>query len=265
MIEIRSTAELGKSLSVKREKDGDDVIVACHLKFADLFCDREQFDEICRQPIGWHGAFFDELGAPVNVFDIGLPLSSWSVTGRIKGGESRPEELRLLQATLSDVTCRLAKLGALLSGSLSWKARGDEVEDLTELLGRLVSVDWKITDGGQQDAFRQAVEAPLQRLQDSADRTGHTMTISTGDGEEIATFAPKAGRITSFNAAMRLLESGYHLRGASPDYWVEKPDGTKRQGVWLNAANACLKSGDLEPIGDGDTDEVGRWKVRTAA
>lgn len=36
MIQIRSTAELGKSLSVKREKDGDDVIVACHLWHSDF-------------------------------------------------------------------------------------------------------------------------------------------------------------------------------------------------------------------------------------
>jgi hypothetical protein len=64
---------------------------------------------------------------------------------------------------------------------------------------------------------------------------------------------------------MRLIESGYHLRGASPDYWIEKPDGTGKRGVWLNAAKACLKSG-LVPIGDSEAgDEVGRWKFRGAA
>jgi hypothetical protein len=188
MIEIRSTAELGKSLSVKREKDGDDVIVACHLKFADLFCDREQFDEICRQPIGWHGAFFDESGAPVHVLDIGLPLSSWSVTGRIKGGDSRPEELRLLQATLSGVTCRMTKLGALLSGALSWKARGDEVEDLTELLGRLVSVDWRITDGGQQDMLRDGVQAAANSIRELAQQDGIKSVELQIGGKTIATF-----------------------------------------------------------------------------
>lgn len=244
MIQIRSTAELGKSLSVKREKDGDDVIVACHLKFADLFCDREQFDEICRQPIGWHGAFFDELGAPVNVFDIGLPLSSWSVTGRIKGGDSRPEELRLLQATLSGVTCTLTKLGALLSGSLSWKARGDEAEDLTELLGRLVAVDWQIADGGQQDLL--------------APRASGFPPSSEAEKQEVADAKEmqSIGHVTSRKRVEELMTDGWLLSVTEgyPGGTMISADGTLTASPWVNATRALLNNGWLDEVSrDGDT------------
>lgn len=151
MIELNSSALLGKSLSVKREKIDDSEVVACHLKFADLFVTREEIDELCRQPIGWHAALFDEQGAPVSRLAIGLPKAEWTTTGTVNQGPQRPGELTLLEATLSAVTLDLMPLGALMAGSLAWKARGDEVEDVTELLGKLVAVRLRLTDGGQQD------------------------------------------------------------------------------------------------------------------
>ena len=129
----------------------DDTVVACHLKFSELFVDRDVFDELCRQPIGWHQAFYDDLGAPVGALEISLPGRAWSVTGSINAGPNRPERLNLLEATLSKVTLTLTKLGVLVGGSISWKARGDEVEDLADFLGTLAAVEWRITDGDQQD------------------------------------------------------------------------------------------------------------------
>lgn len=74
-----------------------------------------------------------------------------------------------------------------------------------------------------------------------------------------------APRLSSAGAVIKKLQDGFHLRGADPDYWVERPDGSERHGVWLNAARACLKRG-LEPIGDDQAgDEVGRWKWRGKA
>lgn len=70
--------------------------------------------------------------------------------------------------------------------------------------------------------------------------------------------------ISSASEVMALLQKGCHLRGSDPVYWIEKPDGSDKRGVWLNAARSALKRG-LEPIGDGDVDEVGRWKWRDAA
>ena len=105
MIEIKTFAQLGKSLSVKREKDADDdSIVACHLKFQDLFVDRDVFDELCGQPIGWHEPFYDDQGAPVGALEISLPGRAWSVTGKIKADPNRPAQLILLQAQLTRVS-----------------------------------------------------------------------------------------------------------------------------------------------------------------
>lgn len=193
MIEIKTFAQLAKSLSVKREKDADDdSIVACHLKFQDLFVDRDVFDELCRQPIGWHEPFFDEQGAPVAALEISLPGRAWSVTGSINAGPNRPERLNLLEATLSKVTLTLTKLGVLVGGAISWKARGDEVEDLADFLGTLAAVEWRITDGDQRDLLG-GVRAAVGNLQRMADRDGTTMTMTTGDGQELLRIEPRAG------------------------------------------------------------------------
>lgn len=193
MIEIKSFAQLGKSLSVKREKDADDdSIVACHLKFEDLFVDRDVFDELCRQPIGWHEHFYDEQGAPVGALEISLPGRAWSVTGSINAGPNRPERLNLLEATLSKVTLTLRKLGVLVGGAISWRARGDEVEDLADFLGTLAAVEWRVSDGEQRDLLG-GVRAAVGNLQRMANRDGTTLTMTTGDGQELLRIEPRAG------------------------------------------------------------------------
>lgn len=194
MIEIKSFAQLGKSLSVKREKDADDdTIVACHLKFEDLFVDRDVFDELCRQPIGWHEHFYDEQGAPVGALEISLPGRAWSVTGSINAGPNRPERLNLLEATLSKVTLTLTKLGVLVGGAISWKARGDAVEDLADFLGTLAAVEWRVSDGDQRDLLApNPATAFCRSMQRQADRDGTTTTLEM-NGEVIAKFEPRAG------------------------------------------------------------------------
>ena len=189
MIEINSFAKLAKSLSVKREKDADDdTVVACHLKFSELFVERDVFDELCRQPIGWHQAFYDDLGAPVGALEVSLPGRAWQVTGKIAAGPQRAEQLSLLEAQLTGVSLELTKLGVLVSGAVSWKARGDEVEDLTELLGGLVSVEWRLTDGGQQDMLRDGVQAAADSIRALAQQDGiESVELQVG-GKTIAKF-----------------------------------------------------------------------------
>lgn len=165
MIDIKTFAKLAKSLAVKREKDADDdTVVACHLKFSEMFVEREVFDELCRQPIGWHHAFYDDFGAPVGALEVSLPGRAWQVTGKITAGPQRAEQLSLLEAQLTGVSLELTKLGVLVSGAVSWKARGDEVEDLTELLGGLVSVEWRLTDGAQADLVTAIVQGMSEQL-----------------------------------------------------------------------------------------------------
>jgi hypothetical protein len=192
MIEIKTFAKLAKSLAVKREKDADDdTAVACHLKFSEMFVEREVFDELCRQPIGWHQAFYDELGAPVGALEVSLPGRAWSVTGKITAGPQRAEQLSLLEAQLTGVSLELTKLGVLVSGAVSWKARGDEVEDLTELLGGLVSVEWRLTDGGQQDMLKDGVQAAADSIRALAQQDGiESVELQVG-GKTIAKFAGK--------------------------------------------------------------------------
>lgn len=250
MIRIKSTCEVAKSFSVKREKQADDTeVVIAHLKIAECMVDRDQLDELCGQPVGWStSALYDEFGAPRAHVTLTLHRCEWSASGVIRGGDkSTDPRLTLKDAELSSVTLELAPLGALLACQLSWVAAGDEVDDIADMLGKLCGVDLDVTDGGQQDLLRDGVQAAANsiRKDDPPARTN---------------------RISSADEVVKLLQKkGYHLRGSDPDYWVEKPDGSDRQGVWLNAARSVLKRG-LEPIGDDQAgDEVGRWKWRDAA
>lgn len=154
MIELKTTGTFGRSLVTKREKDSNEQErVICHAKMTELFIAREQIDELCRQPLGWHQALFDEAGAPVARLELGLPGREWEVTGTIKGTGEHPATLNLMQAELTGVVIGLTTLGAVVSGSLAWTARGDEVEDVTDLLGQIASIDWRVTDGEQKDLF----------------------------------------------------------------------------------------------------------------
>jgi len=63
------------------------------------------------------------------------------------------QALVLLQAELEEVWLQLMPSGALAEGTLTWAARGDEIEDVSEILGTVVRAVWEITDGGQDDMF----------------------------------------------------------------------------------------------------------------
>lgn len=263
MIEISSICTLGKSLSVKREKVGDDgERVIAHLKFAELFVQRDVIDDLCKRPIGWAAmSLFDDQGAPVALIELGLPASEWTAQGALVGPGGQPR-LALVGAKLAGVVIALTPLGGLVSGSLSWEARGDEVEDVTDLLGKEVKIEIDLNDGGQRDLF-----APMREL---AKRDGITSMTIEGAGRKID-ILPKAPdtydvnpSISSADEVMRKLQKqGFHLRGGANQYWVERPDGSRRQGVWLNAAKSVLKRG-LEPIGGAD-DDCGRWCWKAAA
>ena len=153
-IQINATCEVAKSFSVKREKidDGTEIVVA-HLKVADVMLDREQIDEIVGLPIGWsQSALFDDQGAPYRRFTIGVPRTDLAATGVIRGGrDDDGPSLTLRDAELSAITLDLTTLGALLSCGLAWRAAGDEVDDIADLLGKLCAFSVSLVDGGQRD------------------------------------------------------------------------------------------------------------------
>lgn len=145
-IKINSTCRLAKTFSVKREKQEDDTErVIAHLKIGETFIDRDQIDELLRQPIGWStGALFDDLGAPRARLTLSLggahPLT---FVGVIRGEDvAKGPRLQLKEAAID---------GVALSCQLSWQAAGDEIDDISDMLGLTCAIVGVIEDGGQKD------------------------------------------------------------------------------------------------------------------
>lgn len=156
-IDIQSTAGIGKSVNIKREKASDDTErVVAHLKFSGLQVAREAIDELVGQDIGWaQSCLFDEGGAPIARMEIALPAFSAVVTGTVRGVKAN-EVITFAQAKLEGVALTLSKFGAQMSGELTWEVAGDEVADLEPLLGRECAVSWVVQDAGQGDLLKAA-------------------------------------------------------------------------------------------------------------
>lgn len=244
-IHLDATAQIAKSFAVKREKQADDSeLVKASLKLADVFLCRDQLDELLGQPVGWSsGALYDEFGAPRARVTLALHRSDWTASGVIRHGEkSSDPRLTLKDAELGALALELTKLGATLACTLSWVADGDEVNDVSDMLGQLCGVRLVLTDGGQGDMF-----APLQKL--AAQDGIESVELQVG-GKTIATFGGKVGEtVSSAGEAMKLLQKGWKLVGAEPDFDLLSPDEKVRRGCWLNAARSCLKRG-LIPAGE---------------
>lgn len=172
MIELKTTGEIGRAFHVKKEKADDDGAerITCTLAFAEAFVPRSVFDQFCKQPDGWHAAFYDDQGAPVGRFALALDGAKWSVTGTIRGTGKAPPTLNLLEADLTSVKVTPTRLGAVIEGRLAWQAKGDEVDDVRDLLGALVALDWRVTDGDQTDLFKATPDDAITRQVRSAIR-----------------------------------------------------------------------------------------------
>lgn len=148
VIHISTTLTLGKSLAIRREKDGDDEVTCAHLKFTDLFLSREQVNALCGQRPGWcETSFFDELGAPIGDWSLTLHKTAFVLAGAID--EPGGEGMRFTEAAVDSLELKFTKLGAVASGHLVWKVAGDEAGDIEPLLGRECKAEWQLTDGGQ--------------------------------------------------------------------------------------------------------------------
>lgn len=159
MLKLDTILDLGRSMSVKREKgDDDSEIVSATLKFTGLAIDRDSIDELMGSvSIGWStDSLFDEQGAPIRPLTFSLDGTELSVTGVISGANGQPR-LSLIQANLSAVNITLANLGGSVAGTLSWKARGDEVEDIADMLGKTCKAVVTIQDGQQRDLLRETL------------------------------------------------------------------------------------------------------------
>ena len=189
MFKIETVLTLGKSMTTKITKDdGGSRVAICVAKFADLEVkDRDILDELIGMPLGWcQSRLYDELGAPLRRFGLQVFGRQHRVSGTI-AGPKEGQVLSLLQAELTDCDLRLIPLGAMVSGTLTWSARGDEVEDVAEILGMLCVARWEVHEGGQDDMFaptsKHAAESQreTQRVLDElAARRGNAQPGQTG-------------------------------------------------------------------------------------
>lgn len=154
MIVINTILEIGKAFGAKATKDDSGVATTtAQIKFSGLPVDRNCIDELLGMPVGWcRGALFDDHGAPLKRFGVSVYGRVLRVSGSISGPRKTPS-LPLLQAELTDGSLRLVPLGAVFEGTLTWGARGDEVSDVSDLLGKTCAAVWEITDGDQADLF----------------------------------------------------------------------------------------------------------------
>lgn len=177
MIKINTVLEMGKSLTVKSSKDdAKQRVVVASVKFAGLSVDRDTIDELIGKPVGWCSTvLFDEMGAPAGHYSLGVLGRMWRISGSIAGGH-RESCLPLLQAELTDLSLSLVPFGAVAEGTLTWASRGDEVEDIHDLLGNTCNAIWEVTDGGQEDLF-------MPRSQAAANATTAAQQIIDGLGK----------------------------------------------------------------------------------
>lgn len=168
MIKFSTICNVSKIFTAKADTDESGVpTITARVKFFDLPVDRDTIDELLGETIGWcRGTLFDEQGAPRRRYGITVFGRSLRVSGGISGPKGKPT-LALLQAELSDVYLTLIPLGAMIEGTLTWCARGDEVEDVSDLLGRTCTAAWEITDGGQDDMFAPTSKAAASAYEEA--------------------------------------------------------------------------------------------------
>jgi hypothetical protein len=174
MIKLDTVCKLAKSIKASAVKDDSGVpTTIAQLKFSELdIRDRDAVDELLGMPIGWcRTALYDEQGAPLKRFGVSVYGRLHRISGSLCGPKPN-QVLSLLQAELEEVWLRLTPLGALAEGMLTWAARGDEVEDVMELLGNTVSAKWELTDAGQEDMFGATSPGAARATQTTRDILG---------------------------------------------------------------------------------------------
>jgi hypothetical protein len=151
---LDTVCTLAKAFTTKLVKgEGGQDVTTCEMKFAGMPVNRDHMDPLLGMPFGWSAlALFDEQGAPLARLSIGTFRRPMRMTGVLEGPRGEPR-LAILQAELSDIEIGLSNIGGILDGKLTWKARGDEVEDASELLGKLCRAEFEVTDGDQADMF----------------------------------------------------------------------------------------------------------------
>lgn len=155
-MKLNATAEITKNFNAKRGKEDKkgESIVMCSLKFSALMVTRDEGADLVGLKPEIMALFYDELGAPHAAFTVSTKKRILGLTGVVSFNTSR---LTLgKDSQLADIEVTLKSLGALLEGTLQWSARGDEVEDVAELLGRTCLLELDVSGPVQKDLFKDA-------------------------------------------------------------------------------------------------------------
>lgn len=172
-MKLNAVAEVSKSFTARREKGDDDADsnVSCSLKFAELAVERDEIDELVGLPQGLAGRFYDELGAPLAPLTLSSKKRALDVSGRVRFDTNN---LTLgSDCELTDIAVTLKELGGLLEGTLTWAARGDEVEDVTELLGRACHLELTVVGPAQGDLLADEVAKAVTKATRGPRRRGN--------------------------------------------------------------------------------------------
>jgi hypothetical protein len=149
-----SVIDIGKGYAAKRAKVDDVELIVSTLKFSKLKIQADHCDGIIGAAPGWwREMMLNDMGLPRWArIDTYIPSAklALTVTGVIRGA-TETARLVLLQAELTGVELEVCELGAYLSGTLSWRAAGDEVSDVEDLLGRTCVAKFAVFGSQQQD------------------------------------------------------------------------------------------------------------------
>lgn len=140
-IKIEASCDIGKNMATKRQTGGDDDMVTCSLTAQGLRVTSDQMDELGGQPIGASANYYAEDGVPHEHTVQNFPKRCLLVTGSIEHRKESGKTIAKLQFTnpaiASGLRFRLdTERTALFAFALTWKAAGDEVEDVKALLKR---------------------------------------------------------------------------------------------------------------------------------
>lgn len=171
---------IGKSLKTTATKSDDTGETVCEVK-VQMTVQRPEIDQLAGLPAGFASTFYDELGTPIANMELRFPKRELAVDGKLwRGDDNQSATLPLKNATADALRFKLEPNGAVLICRMTWRATGDETEEVRDLLGRWCSVDLTFVDPHENQE-----QLPLEGGQ-SGRRGVHLEVLPGGAGEESA-------------------------------------------------------------------------------
>lgn len=135
-IKIRTDdGAVGKAMSTKRIKQGDSDQTVCEIK-VQMSVNRREFEQLAGFPERFADHFYADTGLPVAPISILMLKRELECRGALHRGEQQTHaNLHLERATATDLRFVLEPNSAVFICALKWLAAGDEVDEISGLLG----------------------------------------------------------------------------------------------------------------------------------